>query len=87
MLNKIHLKIKAYVFILLSIIAIGVVVSVGIQNHKIKVRNTEAAIKLLQEKGKQEEKIIIEKKAKTAEEEKIKEEELKKIEDESIARL
>lgn len=81
MLKKIPLKIKVYIFGLLSFVAIGIVVSVGIQNHKIKVRNTEAVLKLEKENKQQEEKNALEVKKKAEEEEKKNQEKLKQIED------
>jgi tetratricopeptide (TPR) repeat protein len=81
MLKKIPLKIKAYIFIALSIVGIAIVVSAGIKNHEIKVRNTEARNKLEKEKKQQEEQKALEEKKRAAEEEKKNQEKIKQIED------
>ena len=81
-MKKVPLKIKAYIFFLLSLVAIGIVVSVGIQNQKIKVRNTEAVLKLEKESKQEDEKRVLEVKKKEEEEEKKSQEKLKQIEDE-----
>ena len=67
MLSKIPLKIKAYIFIALSVIAIGLVVSAGIQNYerevrKTEVRKTEARNKLEKEMKEQEKQRVLEEK-------------------------
>jgi tetratricopeptide (TPR) repeat protein len=80
-LSKIPLKTKAYIFILLSVISIGIVISVGIKIHEIKVRNTEARLKVEKEKKRQEDIAALEEKKKVQEEEKKKQEKLKLIED------
>jgi tetratricopeptide (TPR) repeat protein len=81
MFKKIPFIIKTYIFILLSLVALGVVVSVGIQNHEAKVRNTEIRNKLEKEKKQHEEKKALEEKKRAQEAEKKNQEKLKEIED------
>lgn len=76
------LKTKTYIFIVLSVVVIGIVAFVGIQNYKLKARNTEAGTKLENEKKQKDEQTIFDEKKSIQEEDKKNLEKLKQTETE-----
>jgi len=77
MYKKTPLKTKTYIFIVLSVVIIGIVAFVGIQHYKLKVRSTKTGTKLENKKNQEVEQRILNEKKSIQEEDKKNQEKLK----------